>query len=86
MLGNQYHFPTFILRYKIPTHEFLQHYKCPVIIFHRNEDRIVSYNSSIKLKEEFSDKVQLITLEGQSHNGITENEDYKKGLKKILIE
>jgi len=38
----------------------------------------------LKLKEEFKSKIRLITLDKQEHNGITDNPEYKKELKKIL--
>ncbi len=84
LVKTQYHLPTFLLRYKIFTHKFLEQCNCPIIIFHGNKDRIVHYNSSIKLKKELGNKVQLITLKDQTHNGITNNEDYRKELKKII--
>ncbi len=84
LVSNQYHFPAFILKYKILTNKFLTNCKCPIVIFHGDEDNIINYDSSVKLKKELGDKVQLIRLNGQSHNGITNNEDYKKEIKKIL--
>lgn len=86
MMSNQFFFPTFILRYKFRTNEFLKQCKCSVVIFHGDKDEVVDYKWSLKLKEEFKEKVQLITLHGESHNGITENEDYRKELQKILVQ
>jgi len=86
MMSNQFFFPIFILRYKFQTNEFLKQCKCPVVIFHGDKDEVVNYKWSLKLKEEFKEKIQLITLHGESHNGITENEDYRKELQKILVQ
>lgn len=86
MMSNQFYFPTFILRYRFHTNEFLKQCKCPVVIFHGDEDEVVNYKWSLKLKEEFKEKIQLITLHGESHNGITDNEEYKKELQKILMQ
>ncbi len=76
--------PTLILKYKFETNEFLKDCKMPITIFHGNRDRVIDYKSSLKLKDEFKNKVSLITLKNQDHNGINKNDDYKKELKKIL--
>jgi pimeloyl-ACP methyl ester carboxylesterase len=56
----------------------------PVVIFHGNQDEVIYYGSSLKLKEEFKKQDTLITLIGQGHNGMTENPDYKIEIQKIL--
>ncbi|KOY84809.1 hydrolase [bacterium 336/3] len=84
----QYNFPfvpTFILKYKFSTNEYLKNCKMPVVMFHGNKDEVIYYGSSLKLKNEFKQQDTLITLNGQGHNGMTDNEDYKTELKKILV-
>ena len=76
--------PTFILKYKFASNEYLKSCKMPVVIFHGNQDEVIYYGSSLKLKEEFKKQDTLITLNGQGHNGMTDNEEYKTELKKIL--
>lgn len=78
--------PTFILKYKFATNEYLANCEMPITLFHGNKDRVIDYESSIKLKEEFKDAIRLITLEGLGHNGMNNNPDYKSQLKKILQE
>ncbi|HOG41256.1 MAG TPA: alpha/beta fold hydrolase [Bacteroidales bacterium] len=79
-----YHLPEFLLRYKIPTNEYLEKVKAPVIIFHGTEDKIINYDSSLKLEAEFKEGDTLITLEDQGHGNITSNESYKTEIAKIL--
>jgi len=76
--------PTFILKYKFETNEYLRAGKMPVVIFHGDQDEVIYYQSSIKLKEQFKRQDTLITLKGMRHNGMTDNEDYKIAIKKIL--
>lgn len=76
--------PTFILKYKFETNAYLKKVKVPVVIFHGNQDEVIYYGSSLKLKEEFKKGDTLITLEGQGHNGITDNSVYKSEMKRIL--
>ena len=56
----------------------------PIVIFHGDQDEVIYYGSSVKLKELYPHKITLITLSGQSHNGMTDNPDYKVELEKVL--
>jgi len=76
--------PTFVLKYKFETNEYLKNCKMPVIIFHGNQDQVIYYGSSKKLEKEFKNGDRLVTLEGQDHNGMTENTDYQMEMMKIL--
>ena len=76
--------PTFILKYKFETDDYIKNCNMPIVIFHGNDDEVIYYGSSLKLKEEFKKQDTLVTLVGQGHNGITENPDYKMELQKVL--
>lgn len=76
--------PTFILKYKFATNNYLKDCKMPVVVFHGNQDEVIYYGSSLKLKSIFKQQDTLITLQGQGHNGITDNPDYRIELQKIL--
>lgn len=85
MMRHTYSFiPTFLLKYKLETNKYLKNCRMPVVIFHGNQDEVIYYGSSLKLKEEFKPQDKLITLNGQGHNGMTNNPVYKIELKKIL--
>ncbi len=76
--------PTFLLRYTIQTNEYLKDCKMPVVIFHGDEDEVIPYGSSLKLKIEFKTGDTLVTLRGQGHNGMTDNPDYMEAIKAVL--
>jgi len=76
--------PTFILKYKFETNKFITDCKMPVIIFHGNQDEVIYYNSSVKLKGLMKKSDSLITLNGQRHNGMTENIEYRTAVQEIL--
>lgn len=76
--------PTFLLKYKFQTNEYLMNCKMPVVIFHGDHDEVIYYGSSLKLKSEFKPSDTLITLKGQGHNGMTDNPDYITTIKTIL--
>src|SRR5918993_4125498 len=75
--------PSFLLKYKFRTAEYLKQTKAPVIIFHGDRDEVIYYGSSIKLKTHLKATDSLVTLKNQSHNGITENRDYQLHMKRI---
>jgi pimeloyl-ACP methyl ester carboxylesterase len=78
--------PTFLLKYKFDTYQCIQECKMPITIFHGNEDEVIYYNSSIRLKEFLKKTDTLVTLNGQGHNGITDNPQYIDAIGKILDE
>lgn len=76
--------PTFLLKYKFQTNEYITNCKMPVVIFHGDRDEVIYYESSVKLKASFKESDRLITLHGQGHNGMTYNPEYKAEVAKIL--
>ena len=78
-------FPSFLLKYKMENKRYLKECAMPVIIFHGDQDEIIYYGSSIKLSEHFKEGDRLITLESQTHNGMTYNPDYQREMRNILI-
>ena len=78
--------PTFLLRYKLRTDQFIQGCKTPIVIFHGKEDEVIYYGSSVKLQKLMKPTDRLVTLEGLGHNGMTEHPQYKWELQKILVE
>jgi pimeloyl-ACP methyl ester carboxylesterase len=85
MMRHEYPFiPTFLLKYKFETNEYLKSCKMPVVIFHGNQDKVIYYGSSLKLQEQFKKQDTLITLDGLGHNGMTDDAEYKMELQKIL--
>ena len=77
--------PTFLLKYKFATNEYLKDCNMPVVILHGDQDEVIYYGSSLKLQELFKPQDTLITLNGLGHNGITNTEVYKTEIAKILM-
>ncbi len=74
----------FILKYKIPTWQYLQKVKCPVFIIHGDKDFLISYKQGVALQKLVPDKTTLITIKGGRHNNLPSFESYHKALYKIL--
>lgn len=85
MMKHAYPFiPAFLLKYKFETNKFIRECKMPIAIFHGDQDEIIYYDSSIKLKAHLKASDTFITLAGQGHNGMTANPDYLTEIEKIL--
>lgn len=76
--------PTFLLKYKFDTNEYLKGCPTPIVIFHGDKDEVIYYHSSTKLKAVLKSTDTLITLSGQGHNGITDNPQYLQAINTIL--
>ncbi|HTF18300.1 MAG TPA: alpha/beta fold hydrolase [Chryseolinea sp.] len=76
--------PTSILKYKLETNEYVKKCTMPIVIFHGNEDSVIYYESSIKLKDQLTDQCTLVILDGEGHNGMTDNPVYRKEIEKVL--
>lgn len=86
-MHDQYPFlPGFLLKYKFETSTFIKNMKCPLVIFHGDQDKTIYYGSSLKLKELFKPGDKLITIKDFGHNGMNKNETYIKELQTILNE
>lgn len=76
--------PTFILKYKFETHKFISKCALPIVIFHGEQDEIIYYGSSVKLKALMKETDTLIALKNLGHNGMSSHPQYLIELQKIL--
>ncbi|WP_237561726.1 alpha/beta hydrolase [Flagellimonas algicola] len=76
-----------MLRYRLPSFQYLKSVQAPIRIFHGTEDRVVPYESGKKLFESIpkSDK-KMYTIPGGRHNDLEGFEIYKNGLKSELTD
>jgi pimeloyl-ACP methyl ester carboxylesterase len=76
--------PPLILKYPLNTSEYLMKCTAPVVIFHGDEDEVIYYGSSLKLKQRFKTGDTLITLHGWGHNGMSSSPEYLNKIKLVL--
>ena len=85
MMRHSYPFlPTFLLKYKLSTKDVLPECKMPIVLFHGDQDEVIPYAQSLKLKELLKPGDTLITLTGVGHNGMTYEAAYIGALETIL--
>lgn len=75
--------PGILMKYKLRTGEYIKETDLPIIIFHGNNDNLVPYKHSLKLKK-LNPKIQLHTLEGYGHNNISQSPKFIAEMNQIL--
>ncbi len=85
----QSRFPIFpvkrLLKYQIPTYQFINTVVCPMTIFHGTDDVIVPFKSGERLYTSVTTKnVQFIRIEKGSHNNLIEFDIYHQTIEKLL--
>ena len=76
--------PPFLLKYKLDTYKYISDCEMPIVLFHGNEDEVIPYGQSLKLKPLLKKSDKLIVLNRQGHNGMTFREDYVEGIGEVL--
>lgn len=76
--------PSFLLKYPFETNRLIPGCKMPIVIFHGDQDNVIYYGSSLKLKTLFKPADTLITLAGQGHNGMSDSPGYVTALQQVL--
>ena len=76
----------FLVRYQLPTHEYLGYVNCPVHLIHGTNDEKIDFHSSERLEKrclELKKEVQFHPIQNGDHN-LRPETDFKTVLKKIL--
>lgn len=63
---------TNMTNYKIPTNQFLQKVKVPIIIFHGTDDGVIPYRCAVKLKAVLKPADEFITIEDGTHHNLND--------------
>ncbi len=83
------HYPIFphkyLLKYPFPSYRFIEQVTCPIYFFHGTGDNVVDYQSGKKLFMRVNNaESEFFTIEGGSHNDLSDYDGYTLNLKKIL--
>ena len=84
----KHRFPIFpvklLLKYKMPTYQFIRNVDSPITIFHGTEDKVVPYKFGKQLYDLNLPKMDFITIEGGKHNDLVEYDLYQEHIFKLL--
>lgn len=73
-----------MIKYKIPTNEYLPNVNYPVIIFHGTNDWVIPYRCASKLKNVLKPTDEFITIEDGTHHNLADFDLYKTKLDSLL--
>ena len=59
-------------QYSLPTYQYLQKVKVPIIVFHGTNDGIIPYSCAFKLQPILKSTDQFITIKNGSHNNLND--------------
>jgi len=77
--------PGFVIKYNIPTYQFVKQVTCPIKIFYGTRDFLIHPESNAKkLKVLQPDNISLFAIEDAAHNGLHITRQYYQYLKEIL--
>lgn len=82
-------FPLFpigrMLKYQLPSYQYIQKVTCPIFIFHGTKDYVVPYKSGKKLFEiSPKNKTQFFTIDGGGHKNLIDFDAYSEAIQNIL--
>ena len=73
-----------IIRYKIPTYQFMKSVDSPVFLIHGNKDYVIPYEHSVRINKDIPNRSKLFTIAGGKHNNLPNDANYHKALYEIL--
>ncbi|MFN8259166.1 MAG: alpha/beta fold hydrolase [Bacteroidales bacterium] len=78
--------PDFLIRYNLPTYQYIKDVNCPVAIFHGRQDNLIPPGMALSLKDlaKLTDKAFI--LDNLGHNGMNQNADFLQQLDSLLTE
>lgn len=73
-----------MMKFKLPTFEYLKDVTAPITIFHGTGDGVISYRHAKRLIPHIKEGDEFITIEGGSHNDLDQFEPYRLKLDSVL--
>lgn len=73
-----------ILKYPMPTYKWLKYVDCPVHIIHGTNDKLIPFNSSVKLSKIKPNSTRLWPIIDGGHKNLNNFETYHKILSEII--
>ncbi|PWI30823.1 alpha/beta hydrolase [Xanthomarina sp. GH4-25] len=77
--------PEFIIKYNIPTYQFLKKVTCPIKIFYGTRDFLIHPDTNAKKLQVLQpNNITIFPIEDAGHNGLHITRQYYQDLKKVL--
>jgi uncharacterized protein len=75
---------SWLLKFPIPTYKWIKYVKCPIHIIHGTSDKLIPFNSSIKLSKINAKITRMHAVIGGGHNNMHNYESYHEILSQIF--
>lgn len=75
--------PTFIIRYKLKSHQYLDKIACPIITFHGNKDKTIPHKHSLRLQTVKS-SIKVNIIDDYGHNDLQGSKEFMQKMREIL--
>jgi pimeloyl-ACP methyl ester carboxylesterase len=75
--------PGWLLRYPLPTNEFIRYVKAPIVLVHGDHDQLIPYASSVRLQA-LQPRARLLTVPSAGHNGLLATLTYQRAIAALL--
>lgn len=76
--------PAALLRYPLPTHEYLKDCAVPVVLVHGTADRIIPPGHARRLRQATGGRARLRLIEGAGHNSLIDHPEYRDFLHELF--
>ena len=76
--------PNFYLKFRLMTNFKITDIKCPIVLIHGKQDKVINYKHSIDLSLLTKTEDDLLLIKDAGHNNIDDHREYQKLLDKIL--
>jgi len=73
-----------MIKFKLPTYQYLQDVTNPVVIFHGSSDNTIPYRNSKRLKQYLKPIDEYVTIEGGKHNDLSTFAAYQQKMDSLL--
>jgi len=73
-----------LIKFPMPTYKWLKYVQCPIHIVHGTDDKLIPYNTSVKLSKIKPKQTTLHTIIGGGHKNLNTFESYHKILSDII--
>ncbi|MEM7181572.1 MAG: alpha/beta fold hydrolase [Spirochaetota bacterium] len=76
--------PSFLLRYKLKTFQWIHALTCPVYMVHGSSDEIIPLENGKRLSQVIQGEHEFLEIPGGSHNNLSQFPEFQNFLKRIL--
>lgn len=70
---------------EFPSYRYIQNVRAPILILQGTDDGVVPYSNAEKLKPLLKEDDVFLTIEGGSHNDLTNYPSYQQAMDSLLL-